>query len=111
MALEDWEKELKAQLDDKVAPQPEAPKVQNTIEKPKPTSPPVKVEQVQEGGNWLMIVMLFVLAATTLWVYDSKTGYKIKESIESMLSYKQEEKREPISPDAEVAKIKTDLEK
>ena len=28
-----------------------------------------------------------------------------------MLSYKQEEKREPISPDAEVAKIKTDLEK
>ena len=59
--------------------------------------------------------MLFILAATTLWVYDDKTGGSIRSSISSLFNssftVKPEEKKESPYSDAEVAKIKNELEK
>ena len=114
--MEDWEKELKSQLETEIAA-PSLPKVEkpdSNAQKPTP-SPKVEAVKKEESGTWLFVVMLFILAATTLWVYDDKTGGSIRSSISSLFNssftVKPEEKKESPYSDAEVAKIKNELEK
>ena len=114
--MENWEKELKLQLETEIA-EPSLPKVEkpdSNAQKPTP-SPKVEAVKKEESGTWLFVVMLFILAATTLWVYDDKTGGSIRSSISSLFNssftVKPEEKKESPYSDAEVAKIKNELEK
>jgi len=128
MQIEDWEKELKKQIMDE--PQTVTPKVNDNPvkneqpdlsqqpkvnEDPKSLPPPVQLvvnNQQQDGsGTWMFVLMLIALAAATLYVYDDKTGGKLKSSITSSFHSKTESKTIIEKSDAEVAKLKAELDK
>jgi hypothetical protein len=120
MELEDWEKELRNEYGSpevKAEPTPSAQSAPVPVQEPKVEEPKVKIKPVddksKDSGTWLFLVLFLILGITIVWIYDDKTGGKIKSSIMSTFHSKenvQPEEKELIS-DAEVGKLKNELEK
>ena len=120
MELEDWEKELRNEYGSpevKAEPTPSAQSAPVPVQEPKLEEPKVKIKPVddksKDSGTWLFLVLFLILGITIVWIYDDKTGGKIKSSIMSTFHSKenvQPEEKELIS-DAEVGKLKNELEK
>ena len=120
MELEDWEKELRNEYGSpevKAEPTPSAQSAPVPVQEPKLEEPNVKIKPVddksKDSGTWLFLVLFLILGITIVWIYDDKTGGKIKSSIMSTFHSKenvQPEEKELIS-DAEVGKLKNELEK
>jgi hypothetical protein len=117
MELEDWEKELRNEYGSpevKAEPTPSAQSTPVPVQKPKVEIKPVEIKPVEDtpkdSGTWLFLVLFLILGITIVWIYDDKTGGKIKSSIMSTFHSKENvkpEEKELIS-DAEVAKLKTE---
>jgi len=120
MELEDWEKELRNEYGSpevKAEPTPSAQSTPVPVQEPKVEEPKVEIKPVddksKDSGTWLFLVLFLILGITIVWIYDDKTGGKIKSSIMSTFHSKenvQPEEKELIS-DAEVGKLKNELEK
>jgi hypothetical protein len=125
MELEDWEKELRNEYGSpevKAEPTPSAQSTPVPVQKPKVEIKPVEDKPVEikpvedtpkDSGTWLFLVLFLILGITIVWIYDDKTGGKIKSSIMSTFHSKENvkpEEKELIS-DAEVGKLKNELEK
>jgi hypothetical protein len=125
MELEDWEKELRNEYGSpevKAEPTPSAQSAPVPVQEPKVEIKPVEDKPVEikpvedtpkDSGTWLFLILFLILGITIVWIYDDKTGGKIKSSIMSTFHSKENvkpEEKELIS-DAEVAKLKTELEK
>ncbi len=115
MELEDWEKELRNEYGSpevKAEPTPSAQSTPVPVQEPKVEIKPVD-DKSKDSGTWLFLVLFLILGITIVWIYDDKTGGKIKSSIMSTFHSKenvQPEEKELIS-DAEVGKLKNELEK
>lgn len=120
MELEDWEKELRNEYGSpevKAEPTPSAQSAPVPVQEPKVEEPKLEIKPVddksKDSGTWLFLVLFLILGITIVWIYDDKTGGKIKSSIMSTFHSKenvQPEEKELIS-DAEVGKLKNELEK
>ena len=120
MELEDWEKELRNEYGSpevKAEPTPSAQSAPVPVQEPKVEEPKVEIKPVddksKDSGTWLFLVLFLILGITIVWIYDDKTGGKIKSSIMSTFHSKEnvQPKEKELISDAEVGKLKNELEK
>jgi hypothetical protein len=115
MKIEAWEIELKKQFETNdvkiIEDVVEEKKYENTIEESKIIHSPVNSNE--DNSTLFFLAMLIILGISILFVYDYKTGGNIKKWMTSAFVSKHIEKidKEEITEDAEVAKLRTDLEK
>jgi hypothetical protein len=120
MKLEPWEIELQNQLGSNLAP--EVPKTIPVPVEPEVVSEPTPVVEETKGpGTWAFLILFTVLALSSLYIYDGKTGGKMKSWATSRFhTVPQEQKPKENKPveqpkvefeDAEVAKLRTELYK
>ncbi len=115
MKLEAWEIELKKQFEtndvEPIENVVQEPKSENVVQEPEIISTPVNSNQ--DNSTLFFLAILIILGISILFVYDYKTGGNIKKWMTSAFVSKHTEKidKEEISEDAEVAKLRTDLEK
>ena len=114
MALEDWEKELRDQFGDVAVsiPAPSAP-VPSPAKAPEAVVVPATGSKTNDSGTWMFMILLVILAVATLWVYDDKTGGKIKSMLLSTFHTKVSPAEKPLEErsDADVARLKAEIEK
>ena len=96
MELEDWEKELRNEYGSpevKAEPTPSAQSAPVPVQEPKVEEPKVEIKPVddksKDSGTWLFLVLFLILGITIVWIYDDKTGGKIKSSIMSTFHSKE----------------------
>jgi len=125
MKLEPWEIELQNQLGSNFVP--EVPKikpvpVESVVSEPEVVSEPNPVVEESKGpGTWAFLILFTVLALSSLYIYDGKTGGKMKSWVASrfhtvpqeqnLKENKAVEQPKLEFEDAEVAKLRTELYK
>lgn len=121
MKLEPWEIELQNQLGTAVVP--ELPEIKPVPVEPEVVSEPTSVVEENKGpGTWAFLILFTVLGLSSLYIYDDKTGGKMKSWVASRFHTVPQEQKPPKENkpteqpkleigDAEVAKLRTELEK
>ena len=112
MALEKWEIDLRKQLEGKISTKTQTWE-DDLIKEIQPL--PQTVKKSQDNNTVFMLVLLVVLGIAMLYAYDSKSGGKLQSLIVSSF-VTQSESTQPIinlpkSHDAEIAALRSDLQK
>lgn len=123
MKLEPWEIELQNQLGTSVVPV--LPEIKPVPVEPEVVSEPIPVVEENKGpGTWAFLVLFSILGLASLYIYDDKTGGKMKSWVASRFHTAPQEQKPNLPKenkpaqqpkieigDAEVAKLRTELEK
>lgn len=115
MALEQWEIDLRRQLEGKIN---NTKPVQTWEQKLVEEIQPRNTEKSKENNTILMLVLLIVLGCATLFAYDSKSGGKVQSWFASgskmsdeLIQQQQPSVSGPRNYDVEIASLRSDIQR
>jgi len=112
MALEQWEVDLRRQLEGKINnTKPKDQTWEDKLVEDIQTTLPRRAEKPKDNNTILMIVLLIILGGVMLFAYDSKSGGKVQSSEEAGSVQPTPSVSGPNNYDAEIASLHTDIQR